>query len=420
MYDWPRQLGRWRSPDERAGSSHLRILILNQFYPPDSTATAHLLGELTEDLVPHHEVWVIAGTPSYSPEVGAPPPEKVNLVRARTTTFNRASLVGRLVNYLSFFVSSAFQVFRVPKADVVLSLTNPPVIGLIAAVAAKRSRCPFILWSQDIHPDIGVALRQLDNRAVVILMKDINRLIRKAASRIAVVGLDMKVKLEAQGVPPAKLAFIPAWATASPLNSKQRDTVAEEMGWSGRLVVMHAGNIGTPQNLGILLDAAQLLLLRPEMLLVLLGDGAAKHDLMARARTEGLSNVVFLDPRDKDHAQVLMAAADLHLISLAPGLLGCATPSKMYSIMACSRPFIAAVDEGSEPDRVARESGCGLRIPSGDGPALAEAIIQLSQAPLDEMGARGYEAFQEQFSREKVTARFRHLLEDSSQGLADT
>lgn len=398
----------------------MRILILNQFYPPDSTATAHLLGELTEDLVSHHEVWVIAGTPSYSPEVGGAPPEKVNLVRARTTTFNRASLVGRLMNYLSFFVNSAFQVFRVPKADVVLSLTNPPVIGLIAAFAAKRSRCPFVLWSQDIHPDIGVALRQLDNRAVVILMKGLNRLIRKAATRIAVVGLDMKIKLEGQGVPPAKLTFIPAWATASSLNYRERETVADEMGWSGRFVVMHAGNIGTPQNLGMVLDAAQLLLLRPEMLFVLLGDGAAKHDLLVRARKEGLSNVVFLDPRDKEHAEILMAAADLHLISLAQGLLGCATPSKMYGIMACSRPYIAAVDEGSEPDRVARESGCGLRIPSGDGLALAEAIIQLSKAPLDEMGARGFRTFQEQFSREKVTARFRHLLEDSSRALADT
>src|SRR3954469_7266880 len=129
---------------------------------------------------------------------------------------------------------------------------------------------------------------------------------------------------------------------------------------------MHAGNMGLAQNLDVLVDAAERLRDHSDIRLLFLGDGAAKPRRGREARRRRLANLAFLPYRPKDEAQALMSAADMHVVSLVPGLWGCATPSKVYGIMAAGRPYVAAVDAGSEPDRIASELGCGVRTEAGD------------------------------------------------------
>ena len=106
-----------------------------------------------------------------------------------------------------------------------------------------------------------------------------------------------------------------------------------------------------------------------------------------------------------------MAAADVHIVSLVPGLWGCATPSKTYGVMAAGRPFIAAVDPGSEPARIVEEFECGLHVPAGDAVAIAEAIRTIRDAPLEEMGQRAKAGFLARYERDTATRAIRALLE---------
>ena len=107
-----------------------------------------------------------------------------------------------------------------------------------------------------------------------------------------------------------------------------------------------------------------------------------------------------------------MRAADVHVVSLVPGLWGCAAPSKTYGIMAAGRPFVAAVDPGAEPDLIQREFRCGATVLPDDDAGLAEAVLRLRAEPLDELGQRAYAGFNERFRRETVTATTRRLLEE--------
>src|SRR6266498_3743280 len=141
----------------------MRVLFVNQYYPPDVSATAYLLGELAEDLAAHHEVWVIAGRPSYNPEAGTYQPKAVHVQRTWSTRFTRAGMAGRLANYGTFVLSSLVRALRVPRPHVVVAMTDPPVIGLIGLMAARRHRCPFVYICEDIFPDVGVALERVDN-----------------------------------------------------------------------------------------------------------------------------------------------------------------------------------------------------------------------------------------------------------------
>jgi len=111
-----------------------------------------------------------------------------------------------------------------------------------------------------------------------------------------------------------------------------------------------------------------------------------------------------------------MAAADLHVVSLHPGLLGCVAPTKVYGILAAGRPFVAAVEPGSEPGLLVEEIGCGARVDPDDPAALARAIRALAGGSLDELGSRARRAFDDRFNRASSTGQYRELLESLGTG----
>lgn len=390
-------------------------MIFNQYFPPDASNTARLLEDFARDLACDHDVKVIAGRPSYS--ASAAPRRRrdgVLVQRVRSSSFSRASMIGRVCNYASYLGLSLVSAARTERPDVVVAQTDPPVIGIVAVLAAARFRCRFVFISHDVHPDIGMAIGMLANRPLIAVLRAINRFIRTRADVVVVVGRDMAEKLAREGVPREKLVYVPTWAPADAPDLALSARLREEHGWTDRFVVMHAGNIGLAQNVGVLAEAASHLGGYPDVLIVVLGDGAARSALEQDIACRGLENIEILPYRPREQAHALMAAADVHVISLVPGLWGCAAPSKTYAVMAMARPFVAAVDAGSEPALIAEGCGCGAVVPAGDGEALANALLALRSAPREELGANARRAFEEQFSAPICIARLRRVVESAA------
>jgi colanic acid biosynthesis glycosyl transferase WcaI len=396
----------------------MRVLFVNQYFPPDASATAYLLGELSEDLARCHEVWVVAGRPSYNPESGSFAPKGVHVVRSWSTTFARGGMIGRLCNYGTYVLSSAFESLRAPRPDVVVAMTDPPIVGLVGLLAARRHRAPFVYVCQDIFPDVGIALKRMDAPFAVWAWRRLNRLLRGGAARVVAIGRDMAEVLRSEGVPQEKIVVLPNWAN----DARPAETAIAEArrsaGWDGRFVVMHGGNIGLAQRLDVVVEAADLLRDRDDIRFAFLGDGAARRSLQHEAERLGLSNIEFLPYRPKADAQATLAAADLHLISLAPGLLGCVVPSKLYGILALGRPFVAAVEHGSEIDRVCDETRAGVRTEPGDAKGMAIAISEFADGIQDgaAAGARGRTEFVARYERSMATAGYLRLMESLSGG----
>lgn len=392
----------------------MRILFLNQYFPPDSSATAYMLGQLAEDLAEDHQVEVIAGRPSYAASASDYTPRGPSVTRVRSTGVSRETMLGRLANYFSFAALTAVEASRSRRPDLVVAMTDPPFIPLVGALAATRHRAPFVLVYHDVHPDCAVTIGRLRNRIVTRAWRAANVLVRRRAERIVVVGRDMAERLTYQGVDPDKLVYLPNWADLQRLDNEARRSARTRHGWEGRFVVMHAGNVGLAQNVGILAELAERVRGEPEVEIVVLGDGPGKPLLQRAIRERRLDNLTLMPAVPRQQAQALMAAADLHVVTLVPGLWGCAAPSKTYGIMAAGRPFVAAVDRGSEPARLVEEIGCGTWVRAGDADALAEAVLALRHEPLEQMGERGRSAFEERFARELVTAQHIAVLEQAS------
>jgi glycosyltransferase involved in cell wall biosynthesis len=111
-----------------------------------------------------------------------------------------------------------------------------------------------------------------------------------------------------------------------------------------------------------------------------------------------------------------LGAADVHLVSLRRGLAGYIVPSKVYGILAAGKPFIAAVEDGSEPALLIEEWACGLRVEPGDPRALADAVLQMRQGPLEEMGMRARSAAEERYNRHRATRAYLKVLEELTGG----
>ena len=400
----------------------MRILVLNQYFHPDRSATSQLLTELCEDLARHHDVFVVTGRPSYNAAsatgskglVSREWHGRVRVARVWSTAFGRSRMGLRLTNYGTYLTSSIAGALAVKRPDVVVALTDPPPVGLIGALAAKLRGVPFVLVTKDIFPDVAVQLGVLDNPVAIGGLRAMKSALFENADRVVSIGRDMNERLLELGVPADKIATIHDWSDGSavaPLDAPS--SLRTQLGWGDRFVVMHSGNVGLSQDLETVLDAAELLRDRPEVLFAIVGEGASKEGLQRSAAERGLVNVEFLPFQDKADLSESLGAADVHLVGLRRGLAGYIVPSKVYGILAAGKPFIAAVEQGSEPALIVREHGCGVRIEPGDPRALADAVLEMCDGDLVGMGKRGREALEARFDRPIAARAYLDLLEST-------
>jgi colanic acid biosynthesis glycosyl transferase WcaI len=398
----------------------MRILVVNQYFHPDLASTGQLLTELCEDLTEHHEVTVVVGRPSYDPIerggarglVHEEAHGKVRVLRTWSTSFPRRNMIGRVSNYGTYLGSSMAGALKAARPDVILTMTDPPIVAAAAMAASRLRRVPFVYVCQDIFPEVGVVLGRLRNPALVRSLGALNRSLRRLAAGVVAIGGDMEQRLLALGSPPERTTVIPNWADGGlvrPLDGPS--PLRKDQGWEDRFVVMHSGNVGLSQSLETLVDAAALLRDQEDIVIAIVGDGAAKAGLERRARERKLSNVAFLPYQPKASLSQSLGAADIHYVGLKRGLAGFIVPSKVYGIMAAGKPYVAAVEPGSEPALVAEEHGCGFVVEPDDPEALARAIVEAREAPLEEMGRRGREAFKHLYDRPIATGAYRRLLE---------
>jgi glycosyltransferase involved in cell wall biosynthesis len=379
----------------------VHICFFNRSYWPDQAATGQLLTELAEDLVGRFgcRVTVVAGRALNASEaqvrtwkpVTLEMRNGVEIVRANGTCFSPRRVAGRASNYLTYFISALAASFRVGRPDLVVSLTDPPIVGLSALFAARRAGARFVYLCEDVFPEVAVLLEDFHNPVVNWTLDRVNRSLIARADAVVALGDRMRERLiEGKGAAPGRIHVIHNWADCAAITPGLRhNAFAREHGLLNRFVVMHSGNVGLSQNLEVIVEAAARLRSREEIVFLIVGDGSLKPSLEGAVRERGLANVRFLPYQPKERLHESFATADVFLVSLKDGLEGYIVPSKLYGILAAGRPYIAAVNASCEVATLAAEHGCGVPATPGDPVDLAEQIAALSDDPLRarQMGA---------------------------------
>lgn len=370
----------------------LHIAFFNRSFYPDTAATGQLLTELCEVLAQQHNccVSVVAGVPllpagsTGSDVQGQRLVERqdyhgMTVLRARGTRFSKQRFSGRFSNYVSYFLSACYAGLKLERPDVVVALTDPPIIGLAAYLAARRFRVPLVMSYRDIFPEAARLLEDFHSETVNRALQAVNCFLLRKAERSIALGETMRKRLiEGKGAPPDRVVIIPDWANCQEIVPAPKDnTFARANDLAEKFVVMHSGNIGLSQGLDVLVEAAARLQAFPEIVIVFVGEGVKKTALEEQARSLGLQNVRFLPYAPKDRLTESFASADVFIVSLKKGLSGIIVPSKLYGILAAGRPYVGVVEEDCEVTAITHQYDCGLLATLGDPASLAEKILLL-------------------------------------------
>jgi putative colanic acid biosynthesis glycosyltransferase WcaI len=391
-----------------------RLLVFNQYYWPGIEATAQLLTELCEALAREADVRVVTGVlHGHEDEPRRHVHNGVEIERVPSTSYERSKLLARAANYASYLSNALVFGLRGPRPDVVLCMTDPPVVADVALLVARRYRAPLVVISQDVFPEIAVQLKRLENPLVMWVLRALVSAYLRRADRVVAIGETMRRRLEAKGARPERLHVIPNWVDTKRLTPLGKETQwAREWGFDERFVVMHSGNVGHAQDLDSLVRAATFLRDVDDLVIPIIGTGARHAELKALAERLEVQQVLFLYYQNRRVLPQSLSAADVHVVGLAPGLAGYVVPSRLYGILAVGRPVIAAADAESETAEVVERVGCGIVIPPGRPEVLARTIRDAHDGVYDlqAMGARGREWVEREADRSVALRRYRDLL----------
>jgi glycosyltransferase involved in cell wall biosynthesis len=372
----------------------VHVCFFNRSYWPDQAATGQLLTELAEDLVARHgcEVTVVAGRALHAPgrsenaalwPVTHEPRRGVRILRANGTRFRPGRFAGRAANYLTYLAFAGVAARQVGRPDVVVSLTDPPVVGLTALRTARRCGARFVFLCEDIFPEVATLLDDFNSAFVNRTLDRINRRLVREADAVVALGERMRRRLvEEKGADPARLHVIHNWADCEAILPGPKDNAfSRSLGIADHFVFMHSGNIGHSQNLEVLVAAADRLRSRERLTFLLVGEGARRDALEAEVTRRRLTNVRFAGYQPKADLHESFAAADAFLVSLKQGIEGYIVPSKLYGMLAAGRPCVAATDPSCEAADIVRQHQCGLLARPGDPDDLAEKVAALNDDP---------------------------------------
>jgi colanic acid biosynthesis glycosyl transferase WcaI len=397
----------------------MHILLLNEYYPPDTSATAKMAAQVAETLAQRHHVTVVAGRPSYDPDVRYPyallrrnTRNKVVVECVGSTAYSRHQMPRRVANYLSYLALAVPRAIAL-RPDVILAMTDPPVAGIAGAFIARLSGRPFVYNIRDLYPDMAVGGDIVRASKWVARWESLHRRALKQAARVIVLGDDMRDRILAKGVAPERVVVVRDGTANLPAQMPDRsDPVVQEIRQGFPFVVLHAGNLGFYGAWETLLAAAKMLS-NENTGFVFVGDGANRAALESSARN--LPNVKFAPFRPVEQVAHVMMAGDLHIVTVKRGLEGVVVPSKLYSILAAGRPILVVAPPESDAARIVVESGCGVAADPDDPAGVAAAIRELRAQParLAEMGRRARETAAK-YARVDELQRFVAIVEDAA------
>src|SRR6266511_4416431 len=219
-----------------------RLLVLNQYYWPGVEATAQLLTELCEALAEDADITVVTGVlHGHEDEPRKLVRNGVQIVRVPSTSFERSRLLARASNYVTYLSNALLRGLRGSRPDVVLCMTDPPIVADVALLVARRYRAPLIVISQDVFPEIAVQLKRLENPVLMSLLRGLVSDYLRRADRIVAIGETMRLRLEAKGARPERVRVIPNWVDTKRLVPRSKaNEWARERGFDQKFVVMHS------------------------------------------------------------------------------------------------------------------------------------------------------------------------------------
>jgi glycosyltransferase involved in cell wall biosynthesis len=391
----------------------LSVLFINRVYPPGDGATGQLLLDLSRILVRRgHHVTIVTSQTADSP-APTEPSDGVQVERVRVLRLTRTSHWRRALSYLSVYPALLWRVLRLPRADIVVTMTDPPLLVSLGPILKWIKRCRLVHWAQDVYPEVAEELGVLPKGGgVARLCTALSTWAAHRNEKIIAVGRCMKDRLIQRGLCPEKIHVIPNWTHQAPVPGADTNLFREQHQLQNRWVVMYSGNLGLAHPFEAILDAAtRLKSVQPEILFLFVGSGPRLAEVRQQVQSRSLDNVQFLPQQPAEKLGHSLGAADLHLACMHEHLCGLVVPSKVYGILGAGKPCIFLGPRDCEAARLIETAQCGTVLNSRDGKALAQTIAEWkSNGERRKDAGRRAELAAANHTPEKAAAAFHEIL----------
>ncbi len=409
----------------------MKVLYLSQYFPPEMGAPAGRVAELSRLWAREgHEVTVLTGFPNHP--TGVVPHEYrnkfrrlvtrekiegVNLVRTWLFPFPNRRAHERVLNYSSFFLSSASTGLFLSRPDAVIATSPQLLVALSGWWLAWLKRVPFVFEVRDLWPESLAAVGAGSaNSLLHRVLAEIARFLYRNSDRVVVVTPAFKEYLiEHWSVPREKISVVEHAVRADLFTPHiPHADLRRDLGAEGRFVVSYIGTLGMAHGLETVVEAAsRLQQTAPAVLFVLAGEGTEKQRIRAMARSRGLTNLRFVDQQPREKVPAYICASDACLVLLKKKeLFNTVLPTKLLEFMSCARPVILGVDGHAR--QIVQEANAGIFVEPGNSRHLATAVMRLAADPAwgASLGRNGRRYVQQRFSYQRTAKAYLDLLED--------
>jgi glycosyltransferase involved in cell wall biosynthesis len=395
----------------------MKILILNQAFYPDVVSTAQHATDLALALnEAGHEVSVICGRRAYDEPSSVFPRSQTwkgnKIRRVWSTGLGKGAKWRRAVDFATFIATCTFRLLLLPRVDVIVTLTSPPMLSFVAALAVPLKGKRLVFWSMDLNPDEAIAAGWLRENSLVARI--LSRLLLhslKKADRIIALDRFMKQRIQAKGVDEAKIIVIPPWSHDRyvAFDLAGREEFRARYGLSHKFVVMHSGNHSPCHPLDTLLQAAERLASRDEIVFCLVGGGSEFRKIRHGLHLRGVRNIVCIPYQPIEKLSASLSAADLHVVLMGDPFVGIVHPCKIYNVLAVGRPFLYVGPRESQPgDILARVPGLGYAHRHGD----VDQVVASITAACSRSGNISAGMIAEQFSSKRLVPEMVGVMEE--------
>lgn len=395
-----------------------QIIFINRYFYPDESATSLMLSDLIFGLAQKGiPVAVVTSRQRYEdPRAQLPRRETldgVSVYRIPSTSWGRARLAGRLMDYVSFYVSlTLFLLIHGRKFRLAVAKTDPPMVSVLTWMMGFVTGLPYVTWNQDVFPEIAF---QKPRRGWVFRAL---RLLRDTSWRGArlnvVLDEDMEAIMRDRGVEKSRISVSPNWADGKAVkpDSGAGEGLRTEWGLRGRFILGYSGNLGRVHELETFRLAWDSADRPPEWRALFVGGGALYEKLRNYYQNPEEKGIVLKPYQPRESLNENLAVPDVHWFCLNPGFRGLVVPSKFYGILAAGKPCIFVGDTQSAIARMIVDNRVGKVVSPGDAEGFLKKVNEFANNPNGrrETGQRARELFQSKFDYADALKRWIRVL----------
>jgi glycosyltransferase involved in cell wall biosynthesis len=391
----------------------MRITLVNQAFHPDVVSSGQHLTDLAVALAERgHDVTVVTSRRAYDDSAKTFPKYElwrgIKIHRVFNTGFGKRAKWRRAADFLTFLISCCGRLIFLPKPDVVVALTSPPLVSVIVAAFAKLRGAKFCYWIMDLNPDEAIAAGWLSPDSFAAnWLERLSRFSLRRAAKVVVLDKFMQQRILAKEIPANKIVVIPPWSHDSEVkfDFAGRAQFRKTHGLETKFVIMYAGNHSPCHPLDTILSAAKTLAAsEPDIHFAFVGGGSEQRRVKEFAAEYKLPNILCLPYQPLEQLAGVLSAADLHLVVMGDPFIGLVHPCKAYNLLRVNAAILYMGPRPSHISEILDELNGqlpGAVTPHGDASAAVKSILELKSA-VSQAARKDFVPLDGRFSKETL------------------